>query len=225
MVENASRAGNTLCCIHRSTGSASGGQTMSKARATGSVPDKIARRAAALRERIHHHNYRYYALDDPEISDAEFDALMRELQDMEAQYPALVTPDSRTQRVARRLRRDTPRAADAVARQCLFRGRGARIRSTRTRGIEGDDGALLGGAEVGRSRHKPPVRGRCADAGGDARRRLLRRGRDAERAHHTFGASAPRGHTSSAAPRGARRGVYAQTRLRRIESAPGGARR
>jgi len=72
---------------------------MSKARATGSVPDKIARRAAALRERIHHHNYRYYALDDPEISDAEFDALMRELQDMEAQYPALVTPDSPTQRV------------------------------------------------------------------------------------------------------------------------------
>lgn len=72
---------------------------MSKARATGSVPDKIARRAAALRERIHHHNYRYYALDDPEISDAEFDALMRELQDVEAQYPALVTPDSPTQRV------------------------------------------------------------------------------------------------------------------------------
>src|SRR3569832_1844424 len=97
MVENASRAGNTLCCIHRSTGLASGGQTMSKARATGSVPDKIARRAAALRERIHHHNYRYYALDDPEISDAEFDTLMRELQDMEAQYPALVTPDSPTQ--------------------------------------------------------------------------------------------------------------------------------
>src|SRR3569832_1967476 len=72
---------------------------MSKARATGSVPDKIARRAAALRERIHHHNYRFYALDDPEISEAEFDALMRELQDMEALYPALVTQDSPTKRV------------------------------------------------------------------------------------------------------------------------------
>src|SRR3569832_1381145 len=79
---------------------------MSKARATGSVPDNIARRAAALRERIHHHNYRYYALDDPDISDAEFDALMRELQDMEAQYPALVPPDSPTQRVG-----STPLAA------------------------------------------------------------------------------------------------------------------
>src|SRR3569832_1120864 len=99
MVENASRAGFSLCCIFRFLGCASGGQTMSKARATGSVPDKIVCRAAALRERIHHHNYRYYALDDPEISDAEFDALMRELQDMEAQYPALVTPDSPTQRV------------------------------------------------------------------------------------------------------------------------------
>src|SRR3569623_411312 len=114
MVENASRAGNTLCCIHRPSGCASGGQTMSNARATGSVPDNIARRAAALRERIHHHNYRYYALEDTDISDAEFDALMRELQDMEAQYPALVTPDSPTQRVG-----STPLAAFGETRHEL----------------------------------------------------------------------------------------------------------
>lgn len=57
------------------------------------------RQAARLREQIDYHNHRYYVLDDPEISDAEFDALMRELQTLEAQYPALATPDSPTQRV------------------------------------------------------------------------------------------------------------------------------
>ena len=56
-------------------------------------------RARELREQIDHHNYRYYVLDDPEISDAQFDALMRELQQLEAQHPELADPDSPTQRV------------------------------------------------------------------------------------------------------------------------------
>jgi len=59
----------------------------------------VAERAAALRERLHHHNYRYYVLDDPEISDAEYDRLLRELRDIEQAHPGLVTPDSPTQRV------------------------------------------------------------------------------------------------------------------------------
>ncbi|HZQ67974.1 MAG TPA: NAD-dependent DNA ligase LigA [Terriglobales bacterium] len=53
----------------------------------------------ALREKIRFHEYRYYVLDDPEISDAEFDRLMNELKKMEAEHPELVTPDSPTQRV------------------------------------------------------------------------------------------------------------------------------
>ncbi|MCO6440017.1 MAG: NAD-dependent DNA ligase LigA [Nitrococcus mobilis] len=57
------------------------------------------RRAAALREQIEQHNYRYYVLDDPQVSDADYDALMRELQTLEADHPDLVTPDSPTQRV------------------------------------------------------------------------------------------------------------------------------
>lgn len=65
----------------------------------GPVPARIARRAAALREQLDHHNYRYYVLDAPEIPDAEFDKLFRELQALEQQYPALVTADSPTQRV------------------------------------------------------------------------------------------------------------------------------
>src|SRR5919204_4253475 len=57
-------------------------------------------RIAELREQIHHHDYLYYAEARPEISDAEYDALMRELRELEAAFPDLVTPDSPTQRVA-----------------------------------------------------------------------------------------------------------------------------
>ncbi|PYV95763.1 MAG: NAD-dependent DNA ligase LigA, partial [Acidobacteria bacterium] len=52
-----------------------------------------------LREKIRHHEYRYYVLDQPEISDAEFDRLMTELKTLEAAHPGLITPDSPTQRV------------------------------------------------------------------------------------------------------------------------------
>lgn len=64
-----------------------------------STQDGAAARIEALRREIEHHNYRYYVLDDPEISDADFDALMRELETLEARHPELVTPDSPTQRV------------------------------------------------------------------------------------------------------------------------------
>ncbi|MEA2532823.1 MAG: ligase [Actinomycetota bacterium] len=56
-------------------------------------------RLRGLRGAIEHHSYRYYVLDDPEVSDAEYDALMRELTSLEAEHPELVTPDSPTQRV------------------------------------------------------------------------------------------------------------------------------
>ncbi|MBX7114896.1 MAG: NAD-dependent DNA ligase LigA [Myxococcaceae bacterium] len=56
-------------------------------------------RAQQLREQIAYHNHRYYTLDQPEISDASFDALLRELIDIETANPQLVTPDSPTQRV------------------------------------------------------------------------------------------------------------------------------
>ena len=52
-----------------------------------------------LRDEIRYHEYRYYVLNDPEISDAKFDELMRQLQELEQQHPELITPDSPTQRV------------------------------------------------------------------------------------------------------------------------------
>jgi DNA ligase (NAD+) len=61
--------------------------------------DAAVRRASELRRQIDHHNHRYYVLDDPQISDAEYDRLLKELTDLEARYPELATPDSPTQRV------------------------------------------------------------------------------------------------------------------------------
>ena len=64
-----------------------------------SIPAKAARRAETLRREIEHHNHRYYVLDDPEIPDARYDQLLRELMELEAVWPGLVTPESPTQRV------------------------------------------------------------------------------------------------------------------------------
>jgi len=58
-----------------------------------------AERIVHLRDEINYHNYRYYVLDQPVVSDAEYDRLMRELETLEEQFPDLVTPDSPTQRV------------------------------------------------------------------------------------------------------------------------------
>src|SRR6202166_2284891 len=60
---------------------------------------EILDRAAKLREEIRAHEHRYYVLDRPAVSDAEFDRLMNELKQLEAEHPEIVTPDSPTQRV------------------------------------------------------------------------------------------------------------------------------
>jgi DNA ligase (NAD+) len=59
----------------------------------------IQQRLATLRKTIDEHNYRYYVLDDPSVPDVEYDRLMRELQTIETEYPALISPSSPTQRV------------------------------------------------------------------------------------------------------------------------------
>jgi len=60
---------------------------------------QVKERVEQLRAQINHHNYRYYVLDSPEISDAEYDLLMQELKQLEEEYPQFLTPDSPTQRV------------------------------------------------------------------------------------------------------------------------------
>ena len=59
----------------------------------------LVSRAAELREAIEHHNYRYHVLDDPEVSDAEYDRLFDELKALEEEHPELATPDSPIRRV------------------------------------------------------------------------------------------------------------------------------
>jgi DNA ligase (NAD+) len=59
----------------------------------------IKKRIDELRAQLNYHNYRYYVLDSPEVSDAEYDGLMEELRRLEADYPGFLTPDSPTQRV------------------------------------------------------------------------------------------------------------------------------
>jgi len=63
------------------------------------VAKNIEKEIAELRDKIRYHEHRYYVLDDPEISDFEFDKLMQRLKELELQHPELVTPDSPTQRV------------------------------------------------------------------------------------------------------------------------------
>src|SRR3954471_4032840 len=61
--------------------------------------ETLSQHAEELRRQLAHHEYLYYVLDQPEISDAEYDALMRELRQLEDPHPELRTPDSPTQRV------------------------------------------------------------------------------------------------------------------------------
>ena len=66
------------------------------------APKDAAALAAELRRELEHHNHRYYVLDDPEVGDDAYDALLDELRALEAEHPALLTPDSPTQRVGGR---------------------------------------------------------------------------------------------------------------------------
>src|SRR6201997_2149819 len=74
----------------------------------------LDKKTEALRDQIRHHEYRYYVLDDPEISDAEFDRLMNQLKKLEAAYPELITPDSPTQRVGGKPREGFVKVAHSV---------------------------------------------------------------------------------------------------------------
>ena len=96
--------------------------------ADGRRPEEaLAARAAELRALIGYHNERYYGLDAPEITDADYDALVVELRRIEAEHPELATPDSPTRAVGARahraLRRGPPPAAHDEPRQRLRRGR------------------------------------------------------------------------------------------------------
>src|SRR3990172_6435851 len=101
----------------RTTSSASrrSGRIRMERRRSEAAPPDVRRRVARLRREIRRHDRLYYVLARPEISDAEYDALVRELRDLEARYPGLVTPGSPTQRVAGRAARAFAPVAHRVA--------------------------------------------------------------------------------------------------------------
>lgn len=74
----------------------------------------LAARAAELRRLLHEHNYRYFVLNAPLVTDGEFDALMAELKALEAEHPDLITPDSPTQRAGSDLQSDMPKVEHTV---------------------------------------------------------------------------------------------------------------
>lgn len=80
-----------------------------------SKPDpSVVKKLERLRKEILEHDYRYYVLAQPSISDEQYDALMRQLQNLEAQYPDLITPDSPTQRVGGQPTKEFPTVTHSV---------------------------------------------------------------------------------------------------------------
>ncbi|TVR64981.1 MAG: NAD-dependent DNA ligase LigA, partial [Candidatus Competibacteraceae bacterium] len=118
------------------------------------IPADPPNRIAELRRRLSRHDYRYYVLDDPEIPDAEYDRLLRELRELEAAHPELITPDSPTQRVG-----GQPLAAFAPVRHRVP------MLSVRTETATGPDGARafdnLVRRELDLSAEAPPVEYSC----------------------------------------------------------------
>ena len=88
-------------------------------------------RVEELRTTIDYHNHRYHVLDAPEISDAEYDALMRELIALEERFPELITPDSPTQRVGAPPSRAVRSGPALAAACCRSTTRSATRTSTR----------------------------------------------------------------------------------------------
>jgi len=78
------------------------------------TPSALKQRIEKLRKEIEYHNYRYYVLDDPVITDADFDRLMNDLVALEAAHPDLVTPDSPTQRVGAKPLKEFPEVRHAI---------------------------------------------------------------------------------------------------------------
>jgi DNA ligase (NAD+) len=70
-----------------------------RSRAVAGPLEEATKRIDTLRDELRHHEYQYHVLDSPEISDAAYDAIMRELRTLEGQHPELITPDSPSQRV------------------------------------------------------------------------------------------------------------------------------
>ena len=149
------------------------GQQVSPAQeaAAGAEPTPQAReRHATLSQELTEHQYRYYVLDAPIITDAEFDKQLRELEALEAEFPALRTPDSPTQRVGGTFSTDfTPvtHAERMLSLDNAFADEELAAWAERVERDAGGAGALPVRAEGRRAGDQPDLRERPAGPGRD----------------------------------------------------------
>ncbi len=150
----------------------------------------IQKKIDALREKIRHHEHRYYVLDDPEISDLEFDKLLEQLKKLESEHPELITPDSPTQRVGGKpregflkVRHSSPMLSlDNTYNEEELRDWERRVHELSGRtDVEYMCELKLDGMSLALA-----ISRRTPGARHHARRRHDRRGRDVERAHRAF---------------------------------------
>ena len=87
------------------------------------IPEQVRNQYEQLKDELNRHNHSYYVLDEPSIPDSEYDRGMRRLQDLEQQYPQLLSPDSPSQRVGGAALptffASCARCSHAQSRQCL----------------------------------------------------------------------------------------------------------
>ena len=184
-------------------------------------------RAAELREQLAYHGHRYYVLDDPEIGDDAYDALLDELRTIEREHPELLTPDSPTQRVGGepvgKLEKVTHlqpmlSLANARSRGGAARLGGADAQPPRPRGDRGARLRVRRRAEDRRAGDLARLPRRRARARRHARQRRRRRGRHAQPAHDRRDPAEDR--RRAAAARGPRRGLHVAAGLHRAQRAP-----
>ena len=177
------------------------------------VPPELRDEHQQLSEQVEEARWRYYVLDAPTLSDADFDAAMRRLEELEEQHPELRTPDSPTQKVGGAVSTEFT-AVDHLERMMSldnafsFEELASWEQRLRRDGVDGRGVPLR--AQGRRAGDQPALRGRPAGAGADPRRRPDRRGRHAERAHDPVDPAPAEGVRGVPAPsggRGARRGV------------------
>ena len=185
-----------------------------------------ASRIDQLRSEIREHSHRYYILDDPVVSDAQYDALVKELQGLEEEHPELVTADSPTQRVGAVV--GSLFAPVRHLRPTVLPGQRSVTGGPRDLGTA--DGAPAGGAterlrvraQDRRACCRPHLPGWGPRHRGHPRRRGDRRGHHPQLAHHRVGSPPPSWEQAPQPHRGPRRGLHAGERLRGAEPAPGG---
>ena len=188
----------------------------------------VEARVAELRELIHHHNHRYHVLDDPEVSDAEYDRLYDELKALEEEHPG-----ARARRFAdapgrgdalRPFPQGRARRADGLAREGDDRRCAAEVGRRRPQAARlGRAGGLRDRAEDRRLGRLARLRERRLHPRRDARGRPARRGRDAEPAHGAVDPAEPARRGARPA-RGARRDLLPALGVRPRERAARGGR-